>query len=965
MPFADLSPASQKFLKKHFKSGGLFRKGTSQAEKDDMADALIVFQTERARLALRIQSIPAYVDSGVLMADMQRVSDMVEKDKKNFNAAQATQILGALDLKITNTSDTWIAGQKAEAKTALDASKTYHGVALKIPAHEARLAAIDTDAGKSPPDYAAIKASRDFVVNGRADLKTISDLYMTDYNAVALNLKAWGTDRLPLIADPVVAAERATVMTKIALAKQKLEEHSHKLADSLSANIYHEITAAAKIVQQKNDYAAIKQVAMTEYNKLTTALNPGADAEYPLIKADIEQAADEESRRDYYNATLIMKPMPGRIAPLLALCTAYEEFEAALIAANTAIEQLKKHHLAEYVEADIKAIEAFRDACINQASELKYAAATSRLEMVPQRCTDAVTESEKAAPFAALLKDAPTGDLSKLLADVKASHKTLEGHKRAAQIDAPIQTLAKSIETAEAAIKDGDQSNARAALSRGADTATFAFRLAQTVDQIYTRADALTQIVSGLDATHQQAAYIKDKLAAVAKLAEDARKAALAGEDTALALLVEGEAKVDAARKLADAEDAFRIRLTDTQKAATDLAKTDYPDKAKTGPKIAEHLTKAKEHSVNFDQIKANGSLSAAEALLAAAKLATVAAANGDLSEADIRALIALPDGQRQLDAMVASLPDNASQKVMSALLSVRFNMDVKLFTEKATRTEDGSGAKTGPTLDAPVPNLKAYYEMLASVPETDTKLNPSLARFDRIEDETGSYYESTNGAVVMACFNDFNLGGNALGDPAQLDVIDDECKPVPDTEVPNPTYGKWTTLHEIGHAVDDRKGFMHSNGSGAEFGGWREHGSDTSQISGEVANEFDFDAHFIERRMAGGNPDLPPPPDGVSQTEWETRRDNFLDWLAAVRTTKDIWDSATNSNARHMSKSGRMIHEAYPNHWVSYDLSARRKGVTGYQFRAPGEWFSELYAAYHTKKLKPSHPAQKWLSKL
>ena len=36
MPFADLSPASQKFLKKHFKSGGLFRSGTSQADKDDM-----------------------------------------------------------------------------------------------------------------------------------------------------------------------------------------------------------------------------------------------------------------------------------------------------------------------------------------------------------------------------------------------------------------------------------------------------------------------------------------------------------------------------------------------------------------------------------------------------------------------------------------------------------------------------------------------------------------------------------------------------------------------------------------------------------------------------------------------------------------------------------------------------------------------------------------------------------------
>ncbi|MGX0978305.1 hypothetical protein ACSSVY_004045 [Roseovarius sp. MBR-51] len=965
MPFSDLSPASQKFLKKHFKSGGLFRSGTSQAEKDDMADTLIAFQTERARLAQRIQAIPPFVDGGVLTSDIQRVTDMVEKDKKNFNAAQATKILAALDLKITNTSDTWIAKQKAEAKTALDTSKTYHGVALKIPTHEARFLTIDTDAGKSPPDYGAIKASRDFIVNGRADLKVISDNYKSDYDAVTKMIKDDCTDRLPSITDPVVSEERSAILTKIALAKQKLEENSAWLAARLSSAIYHEITGAAKIIQQKNDYAAVKQTAMTEFKKLTTALNPGADAEYPLINADIELAAEEEARRDYYNATLIMKSMPDRIKTLLNLCSAYEEFEAALIPANTAIEQLRKHHLAEYVQADIRAIEAFRDACINQASELKYGAATSRLEMVPQRCTDAVTEAEKAAPFAALLKDAPSGDLSKLLKDVQSSHKALVDHKRAAQIDEPIKTLEISIETAETAIKNGDESNARAALSRGADTATFAYRLAQNVDQIYSRADALGERVSGLEATHEQAGYIKDRLAAVTKLVEDARKAALADDETALALLIDGETKVEIARKLADAEDVFRIRLADTQKAATELAKTNYPDKAKTEPKINEYLTKAQEHSVKFDQIRANGSLSAAEALLAVAKLAALADTNGDLSEADIRALIALPDGQRQLDAMVASLPDNASQKVMSTLLSVRFNMDVKLFTSKATRTEDGSGAKTGPALDAPVPNLKAYYEMLASVPETNTKLNPSLARFDRIEDESGSYYEPSNGAVVMACFNDFNLDGNALGDPDQLDAIDDECKPVPDTEVPNPTYGKWTTLHEIGHAVDDRKGFMRSKGASAEFGGWREHGGDTSQISAEVADEFDFDAHFVERKMAGGNPDLPPPPDGVTQGEWETRRDNFLDWLGAVRTTTDIWDSATNSNARHMSKTGRMIHEAYPNHWVSYDLSARRKGITGYQFRAPGEWFSELYAAYHTKKLKPSHPAQTWLSKL
>ena len=33
--------------------------------------------------------------------------------------------------------------------------------------------------------------------------------------------------------------------------------------------------------------------------------------------------------------------------------------------------------------------------------------------------------------------------------------------------------------------------------------------------------------------------------------------------------------------------------------------------------------------------------------------------------------------------------------------------------------------------------------------------------------------------------------------------------------------------------------------------------------------------------------------------------------------------------------------------------------------FRAPGEWFSELYAAWTLDKLKDGHPAVKWLKTL
>ena len=42
-----------------------------------------------------------------------------------------------------------------------------------------------------------------------------------------------------------------------------------------------------------------------------------------------------------------------------------------------------------------------------------------------------------------------------------------------------------------------------------------------------------------------------------------------------------------------------------------------------------------------------------------------------------------------------------------------------------------------------------------------------------------------------------------------------------------------------------------------------------------------------------------------------------------------------------------RIVQEAYDKKWVSYDLKARTaRGLTDYQFRAPAEWFAEVYTS-------------------
>ena len=67
-------------------------------------------------------------------------------------------------------------------------------------------------------------------------------------------------------------------------------------------------------------------------------------------------------------------------------------------------------------------------------------------------------------------------------------------------------------------------------------------------------------------------------------------------------------------------------------------------------------------------------------------------------------------------------------------------------------------------------------------------------------------------------------------------------------------------------------------------------------------------------------------------------------------------------SKAKKLAIDGRVYHESYEGQWVSYQLSARKTEVTEYQFRAPGEWFAEVYACYFTDKLKDSHPMKEWL---
>jgi len=162
---------------------------------------------------------------------------------------------------------------------------------------------------------------------------------------------------------------------------------------------------------------------------------------------------------------------------------------------------------------------------------------------------------------------------------------------------------------------------------------------------------------------------------------------------------------------------------------------------------------------------------------------------------------------------------------------------------------------------------------------------------------------------------------------------------------------------------VDDKLSYMVRNGASDSHGGWTNLVKDTQTIAAAVAQHFKYDATYIGQFLSKATPPIPPKPDTCTEEEWDARRVASEAWAKTAFETNNPWTS--NSSATKLAINGVVYQESYPNRWTSYKVGARKQGMTGYQFKAPGEWFAELYAAFHSKKLKPAHPAYGWLSAL
>jgi len=195
-----------------------------------------------------------------------------------------------------------------------------------------------------------------------------------------------------------------------------------------------------------------------------------------------------------------------------------------------------------------------------------------------------------------------------------------------------------------------------------------------------------------------------------------------------------------------------------------------------------------------------------------------------------------------------------------------------------------------------------------------------------------------------------------------QLPKVDKECLPVDEKPV---DFLSFAAYHEVAHGIDDQLAFMSRLGDKPQYGGWITYGSDVQPIADRVGPKFKLyttpeQKKYVLDKILNRPTTEPPVP--ALPGDWGKAKKDFDDWYT-LATTKDVFRHQ--SECTDLTIGDRIYHEAYPRRWVSYLAAARSKGLTGYQFRAPGEWFSELYAGYKTGKLGSKHPALEWLKKL
>lgn len=232
-------------------------------------------------------------------------------------------------------------------------------------------------------------------------------------------------------------------------------------------------------------------------------------------------------------------------------------------------------------------------------------------------------------------------------------------------------------------------------------------------------------------------------------------------------------------------------------------------------------------------------------------------------------------------------------------------------------------------------------FDMMGAVPRDQTK-HRKLKKLSYTDDKNWKGSGAYGGAEIL--MGDF---GNAKG--TENYEVDGKKVPANSFDV--------TTLHEMGHALDDAKKIMDKHGAKSGCGGWKRESvatiADAMLAHFKKANNVgkaltdDMVQEAIREELEGTVPAMP---NGVAPSDWKLVIDYLKLVTARSRGSYSPWFENTAVNV-----GGRAYVESYDNEWWSYEHASRAPTrVNNYQWRSPAEWFAEVYAITWLKKVKP-----------
>ncbi len=323
----------------------------------------------------------------------------------------------------------------------------------------------------------------------------------------------------------------------------------------------------------------------------------------------------------------------------------------------------------------------------------------------------------------------------------------------------------------------------------------------------------------------------------------------------------------------------------------------------------------------------------------------------------------------RQRELLLNQLPDALNDDIKGTLRVMFFATKDSdfAFASKVFEKRFGLTLSSAGDVDWDAVSLTRTWNVLETLPEGDVRGNPELLQWIRLEGQRGGGGGWYDGGEKLRSGDD-NPDYRGVGMSFNPDVIDETLNHG-GAEEGDPLYDvnrfDKVVRHEVGHAVDARGGYSDTYCATAGGGTWLEHGTTHSNIAYQMVQASPgfisgLPAEIQSRitsviATAMSDQDTSTLVDDIEDVAGFAELDELVQ--TAVTTdpvitavTKGL-DTPWYSHAGGGQElGGRIFQESYDSSkkWVSYKQEARNRKVSLYQFRAPGEWFAEAYAAYY-----------------